>query len=206
MSEKPVDKANPPETASGYQKQNFVEIGNQVGFDPKRMGKLWQALSSFLHVSLPESKSDKVETYGEIRKISNKIGEALSELKNLQNGTMVSSGIGSQVEFDCYCGRRNKRKEKLLSDGKIFNCVNPSCKERWRAHLNEGSFEFESVTIGVKCESCGDETLFPERWLLEMDRKGIADFDCKCGHKNYVRWQLVQVKPVMPTEMPLSDS
>ena len=38
----------------GDNPERYVEIGTQKGFDPKTIGLLWQAMSSFLHLSRPE--------------------------------------------------------------------------------------------------------------------------------------------------------
>lgn len=33
-----------------FSKYEYVEVGKQVGFDSAKLGKLWNALSSFLHI------------------------------------------------------------------------------------------------------------------------------------------------------------
>jgi hypothetical protein len=199
VAPEPVDTANPPETAEDYQKFEFVEVGKQVGFDPKYIGKLWQALSSFLHVRLPKNKTDYINSYGSDRDMRMKIEASLAEIKRIQSATLTSVWTQANISFQCNCGQANRRPEISLKDGKIVNCINPECIERFRVHVNKGTFEFEPVTIEVECSNCPHKSHFPERAFLELDRKSVVSFTCEaCSYKNHVRWMLAKAEKAKP--------
>lgn len=53
-------------TPEDYDSMNFVPIGTQIGFDPSKLGRLWNALANLaLHIRIPTSKDDSVSQYGE---------------------------------------------------------------------------------------------------------------------------------------------
>ena len=63
MSKAPVKEGDRREDLAEHE---YIEIGRQVGFDPVRLGKLWNALGNFLHVRLPKTKSDNMTFYGDV--------------------------------------------------------------------------------------------------------------------------------------------
>jgi hypothetical protein len=195
MSTVPVDSGADMD-AEAFSKVEYIEVGRQVGFDPKQIGRLWNALSSFLHVRLPRAKMDELTTYVATESIKAKVVEALSELNRLKEGTLVSSGIGQEVTFKCRCGSLNKRRASLLKDRSILSCINPKCEERYRTHaLEGGEFEFERVCIEVKCRSCGDIGYFPEAPMIKVGLNRMITYDCEmCGEKNALRWALQQAQ------------
>src|SRR5262249_11061570 len=66
ISSEPVQEQPSPQLVADDSKDvKWVKIGTQAGFNPKEMGKLWQALSNLaLHVRLPETKEDIIPDYG----------------------------------------------------------------------------------------------------------------------------------------------
>ncbi|MBD1548530.1 hypothetical protein [Roseibium aggregatum] len=180
-------------TQEDYEAMEFVPVGSQVGFDPKKMGKLWNAISSFLHVKVPKLKSDKVTEYGDPAALEKKIDEVLVELERLSQGTLIGSGFGKTVRFDCICGTENKRRSSLLKEGQTINCISPDCIERWVVEFDGEDIEFVRKKINVPCRSCSVETAFPEKAMLDLGLNRQARFICQeCGETNHVMWRLNQ--------------
>lgn len=123
---------------SDFEKFEYVEVGRQAGFDANRLGRIWNGLGNFLHVRVPKSSKAELTTFGKIEDIQRKVEEALEMLKELERGTMVSSGVGEIVHFDCGCGSTNRRRAGLLRHGQIVSCINPECVERWTVSIEGG--------------------------------------------------------------------
>lgn len=179
---------------------DYVEIGTVVGFDPKRIERMWNALAKLaLHVRLPEHKDDHIPDYGDKTKVHAKVTEVVAELERLAKGSMTFSGvpIGGDVTFECTCGENNRRRAALLKDGQHVYCMNPECKEMWQVVKQEdGGTGFEADRVTIDCEQCKAPNHMPRRFFLELKTDQIANFLCRaCDHKNYVQWRLMQVTP-----------
>lgn len=203
ISTEPVDSDADP-SAADFQRFDYVEVGRQVGFDPKYIGKLWNAISSFLHVRLPSLKSDTLDRYGNSGALKAKVEEGLKELRRLQKGTLISSGFGEEVSFNCRCGSKTRRRAALLKDKSVVTCINPECDETYRAHeTSDGSFEFERLCVEVKCRGCGDIGYFPEKQLIQIGLNRAATYDCSaCGERNALRWSLQQAELIPAPSTP----
>lgn len=130
-------------TREDYEKLEFVPVGTQSGFNPKKIGSLWNALSRLaLHVQVPKSKDDTVSVYGNNDEIRQKIVEALAELNRISNGSLISSGFGPEVHFTCECGHLNKRRQRFLSPGKVLRCINPNCYETYTVEMDGDEYKF----------------------------------------------------------------
>lgn len=114
--------------------QDYVQLGTEIGFDPKRIVKLWNALAKLaLHVRLPEHRNDHIPDYGDATQIRAKVEEVVAELEKLAEGNLSLSGIGETVSFECgVCDEVNKRRVALLRDGQSVNCINPECERAGR--------------------------------------------------------------------------
>jgi len=180
----------------------YVKIGTELGFNSKRIAKMWQALAKLaLHVRLPEHKDDHIPDYGDKAAITAKVGEVVTELERLSKGTMTFSGLGMEVSFVCTCGTKNKRREALLREGKHVYCINPQCDYTWKAVKDEDGFSFESVSVTVNCENqeCRAENLIPWRFITRMKYDEVASFTCHtCQHKNHMKWHLMQARREKP--------
>ncbi len=198
MSRKPAEPGVEPDDA------DFVEIGTEVGFDSKRIAKMWQALANLaLHVRLPKHKADHISDYADKAQIRAKVDEVVVELERLARGTMTFSGvpIGGDVSFVCRCGEKNRRRASLLHHGQSVSCINPDCMASWKATKEGDEFTFESETVDVACSECGKPNLIDRRHVLAMRYDEHASFNCHaCGEKNYMRWQLVQARKVATAE------
>ncbi|WP_076070432.1 hypothetical protein [Sphingomonas montana] len=193
---------SPVEAGVKPEDDEYVPIGTEVGFDAKRIAKMWNALAKLaLHVRLPEHKDDHIADYGDKAKTRAKVEEVVAELERLAKGTMTFSGMGEQVLFVCSCGEKNKRRAGLLRDGRHVHCINPECKITWKATKDADGFTFELVTISVDCEACNVTNHMPWRYFLDMKHDEVGSFSCHtCRHKNYVQWRLTQVRPATNDE------
>ena len=177
---------------------DFVEVGIQIGFDPKYIGKLWSALSGLaLHAKLPEHREDAIDSYGDTEKIRAKIVEVVSELERLSKTTLTMSGIGEEVSFACACGEKNKRRAGLLKQGQSVYCINPNCDHSYTVEKSDEGFNFEPEIISVDCNNCGMTNAAPRRTLQKMKTDQHISFSChKCKEINVVQWRLCQVAPL----------
>lgn len=139
ISKEPTPENEPPTSQADYEAVDYVPIGTQVGFDPKKLGSLWHALSGVaLHTHAPTTTSATISHYGDPDKIRAKVTEALEEIRRIGTGTLLCSGIGEEVSFECSCGTKNKRRLGLLQDGQTVSCISQECAE---------SFEFQKNGI-----------------------------------------------------------
>jgi len=192
MSKQPSEGSPPgPDT-------EWVHLGTEMGFDAKKVAKLWNALSKLaLHAKLPRAKDDEVPDYGDKDAIHRKVEETLGVLEHVAKGTMSFSGIGETVHFTCpVCGEQNKRRAKLLKEDQRVFCFNPDCKASWKVHKDGQDISFEGETCDFKCHGCGKEMQVPWRFFHDMKFGQRATITCNaCDHRNYVEWRLTQVAP-----------
>lgn len=190
MSTKPVSEDNVPED------REYAEIGTQVGFDPAKIGRLWQALSGLaLHVKLPMHRTEHIPAYGDPQKTRAKVLEVLAELRRLAKGTLVTSGVGMEVKFDCVCGEENKRRAGLLKEGDSVFCINPRCDESYTISFEGEDTLFEREMAQFDCASCKAPQALPRRWLNRLPIDHAANLICHaCGYSNHVQWVLAAKK------------
>ena len=181
--------------------EEFVEIGTQIGFDAKKVGELWNALSGLaLHANVPKAKDVNIPDYGDRAKIRSKVEEALFELERLAKGTMTFSGLGETVSFDCtVCNSKNKRRASLLREGQRIFCIAPDCLASFTVRIEGSTISFEGETCDFPCQSCGQIGVFPWRFFNEKLKFGEkVRFNCRdCDHENYIEWRLCQVAPLI---------
>lgn len=188
--------------------EDFVQLGTEIGFNAKRIEKMWNALAKLaLHVRLPEHREDHISNYGDKKQIRAKVDEVIEELERLAKSTMAFSGIGEEISFACTCGEKNRRRASLLKDGQHVLCINPDCKITWKAVSDGDSFGFESVTVPVRCQECRKANYIPWRYFIEMKPDNVGSFSCHvCQHKNFVQWRLMQVRPSTKRARKIKDS
>ena len=174
LSKKPNRKGLEPED------DDFVKIGTEVGFDAKKIAKMWQALARLaLHVRLPEHKEDQIPDYGDKVAIRQKVEQVVEELKRLERTTMTFSGIGREVKFDCDCGTLNKRRADLLTAGQSVYCINPECLASWKVEKNGDDFWFAPEELLVDCIHCAHKNHFQLRKVMNMEKNTIGKFSMR---------------------------
>lgn len=177
--------------------EEYVKLGTEIGFNPKLIGKLWNALAKLaLHVRLPNSRDDAIPSYGDKIKIRRKVEEVVAELESLSRTTMTFSGIGQEVSFECDCGAKNRRRASLLREGQVVSCINPNCNGSWSVRIEGENIGFQARLAHIRCELCTTCNHIAWRSISTLKHDQVGSFDCtNCAHKNYFRWQLQQVRP-----------
>ncbi|EQB03653.1 hypothetical protein ACFFV8_16540 [Sphingobium indicum] len=193
---------NPARPGEKPEEQEYVEIGTEVGFDPRIIEKLWNALAKIaLHVRLPEHKEDHIPPYGDKEQIRAKVEEVSRELERLSKTTMTFSGIGEEVSFVCECGEKNKRRASLLHQGQQVSCINPNCQHTYIVKIVGQDVGFEADVFSVICHECDTVVHIPRRGLMTLKYDQFGSCFCpNCNQKNFFQWRLLQVRPRMEGE------
>lgn len=188
-------------TKEDYEAMDFVPVGTQIGFDPKRLGKLWNALSNVaLHASVPKGKDDPLPQYGDKQKITPKVIDALEEFKRISEGTLISSGMlstGGNVTFECECGAENKRRDGFLRSGQIISCINPTCRESYDFERRGDESWFSRRTFVVSCNKCSQTQKIPKKMIEKLKTNEHIFFDCAgkgCEEKILIQWRPMQAQ------------
>lgn len=171
---------------------DYIEVGTQAGFDAKKMGVLWNALANLaLHVQVPTSAADLMPAYGDSGKIGGKVAETLAELRKLAKGTMLSSGVGTEVSFLCECGTKNRRRAALIRDKQVVSCINRACSESYEVEHFKDEILFARRTLPITC-NCGAIGSVPLK-LVERLRYGHSIcFTCTCTNTIYIELRPMQ--------------
>jgi len=199
ISKEPVPENCALPTLEDYQAMEFLPIGTQIGFNPNRLGRLWNALANLaLHITLPTSKDHDVARYGDTEKIRAKVIESLDEIKRIGAGTLMSSGMGEEISFNCFCGAKNKRRHGLLKDGQVISCISPSCDETYGYVASDMSFERR--VFEITCRSCGKQRDVPKKMIERLRTDQHIHFDCEgCSEKIYIAWRPMQAQVSKPS-------
>lgn len=190
----PLPEGSPPPSREDYEEMEWLPVGTQVGFAPNKLGKLWHGLAKLaLHIEIPTSKDTTVDQYGNIQAIALKVRQALTEIKQISKGTLMSTGWGDEVSFECSCGAKNKRRRALLKDGQTINCLNPDCDESYDYVKSEGSFGRR--TFEIACRACGASQEVPKRIVEKLRTDQHILLDCKgCSDTICVSWRPMQAQ------------
>lgn len=203
LSIKPISDNKP---IPGDRSEGWTTVGSQAGFDPKRIGQLWQAMGSFLHTELPQSRDHSISHYRQADKVRSKVQEVLQELDRISKGTITGYIVPEIVSFKCDdCGKENRRSKQALKHNEIVNCIKEGCKEQYRVEKSGDELSFERLHILVACRNCNKENAFAHRGMAELPKDKIATFTCECGEKNFVRWKLMQAAPLKDKPTSIAD-
>ncbi|WP_036578319.1 hypothetical protein [Brucella anthropi] len=184
ISTAPMPSAVKNPTVEDFAKLDYVPVGNHVGLNSAKLGKLWNALSGLaLHTPLPKCKEDEVSYYGDSAKIREKVLEALHEIKRIYSGSLITSGLGEEVSFDCVCGAKVRRRLGLLSNGKVIFCTEADCKESYIFNADGG---LARRIFHAECRHCSQSTPIHQRLIDGMQRNDTLQFQCQnavCAEK-----------------------
>ncbi|MGJ8529306.1 hypothetical protein [Maritalea sp.] len=199
ISKDPTPKGAQEPTQEEYQAMEYLPIGTHVGFDPKKLGSLWNALAKLaLHIRLPANKSDTVPQYGDKEATKKKVSEALAEIKRIGEGTLISTGIGEEISFECCCGSKNKRRFELLNDGQIVTCINPDCDESYVFFKSD--LTFGQRVLEIACRACDTKRDLPKKKVEKLRTDQKIHFDCEgCGETIYLAWRPMQTQKTATT-------
>jgi len=189
-SKEPIDSDNPPRSASDYEKIEYVEVGTQIGFNIKKIGQLWQALSSVaLHVQVPKNKSDNLSIDGKPEKIKGKVETALKLFREINKGNLLASSPGPEISYRCDgCGEVIKRKLDLVYNGMVASCNTESCNESYLLAVTESGVEFARRVLSLPCDGCESTLEVPERLIEGLRINQSLTAECgACRHKMVIR-------------------
>ncbi len=194
VSTQPVSTSD-VEGRNGLSEMTFHELGAQTALNPIRLGRLWQALSSFLHVRLPNSKDAPLLLQASLETLKPKVMEALDEIRQISSGTLITSGVKHEtVSFDCACGRKNKRSRSSLKMGKVVYCSDPDCDHTWDPVFEGDAVRFEFRMVDVECSVCSSIASFPLGLFEKLGRQKSFKFTCKsCSSPNFIGWRLARM-------------
>jgi hypothetical protein len=187
---------NPPKTAEEFAALEYVEIGQQAGFEIGKMHKLWNGLSNVaLHVSMP-SDSSAVSTYGSAEAINAKLIEAVAEFKKFKKGTLIGGSLSTQWSFQCsVCKTVIRRNADLIKDGQIISCFNPLCDESYEIRKIGDELSCICRQATFHCKVCNQPATFPSRRAEKLSVGDRITLTCeKCDAKTSVGPILVQEK------------
>lgn len=189
VSATPLDPTNPPQTLADYENLEYVEVGTQMGFDVKEIGKLWNSLSgAALHVQAPRSKESDLAVYGDPVKIRAKVEKALDLFGKIAEGNLLTSSPGPEVSYKCDgCGATIKRKADLIYDGMVASCRSEDCKESYILTISESGVEFGRRQISFPCDGCGKTITIPAKLAEGLKKDQLLTAEClECGEKGEI--------------------
>ncbi len=194
ISKEPLPEGSTEPTLEEYKAQEYVPIGTQVGFNPNKLGKLWNGLANLaLHSPIPTNKSTAIPHYGNPDKIRKKVKDTLEEIKKINEGTLMSSGMGKEVSFDCICGSKNKRRLGLLRNGQVVSCINYQCNESFE--YVESGMLFARRSFEITCLKCGKLADIPKKIVEKLRTDQQIHFECEgCGEKIYIKFAPMQAQ------------
>lgn len=169
----------------------FITIGKNKGVNPKELGKHWQKLGSYLHITLPKSKTDQPKKK-DSKNLKNYLESVISYIEDLTS-TSFDSHFSMNVTLQCpKCEKATVRNEKLLKDGQIVQCQSPECSASYITHRNEdGSISFETYLLTIKCPNCDEEASYDANFFVKMKYREACIATCdKCGKKQKIWWRL----------------
>lgn len=193
VSSTPIKDGTEEPSLEEYEAKEYVPVGKHVGFDPKKLGRLWNALSKLaLHVSLPKDKKSTVQLHVNGEKTREKIEETLREIKKISSSTLMMTGTGEEVSFQCICGTKNKRRYRLLKDRHIVSCINSKCNESYE--YEEETTSFARRTLRVTCRECGVNGHVPQKEVSRLRTDQSLCVVCSgCGDHILLQYRLVLV-------------
>lgn len=190
------EKSSEYHQANPNEKIQYFDIGTQVGFSASKMGRLWNAVSNLaLHIPVPKDKHENISKYANLEKTTRKIDECLSEFRRLSETTLIFSGIGPDVSFDCMgCECANKRKMNLLDDGQVVNCINPKCDESYFVRKSGEDINFERRKAQFLC-ACGHSYSKSYNFFGLLKTNETRTVSCpECGLSVTIGWRLHKIE------------
>lgn len=166
----------------------FTPLGSNKGINPKDLGKHWQKLGYFLHMSMPKKKGehplDPLPA-----KLKPVLEKAIAYIEDVTS-TRFDSHFSEKRTFTCgACKQLIVRNAKLLKDGNVIQCQNPSCDASFIAHEEGDRFYVESYLITMPCKGCQQDMNFDANRLLKMPYDQAFVARCgKCKARHQVRW------------------
>lgn len=165
----------------------FTPLGTNKGINPRDMGKHWQRLGHFLHMSMPKKKGDHPQDPQPAMLIPI-LEKTVSYIEDATS-TKFDSHFSTKVNFTCgTCKQLIVRNAMLLKEGDVVQCQNTACDLSYIAHKDEERFSFEPYLFRLQCKSCDEEMSFDANRVLKMSHDRRFVVRCQCGARHQVQW------------------
>lgn len=195
MSKYPSESSSDCGDIADRDQSDYVEIGHQSGFNPKKLEKLWYSLGGCLHIKIPSSSEDTIEQYGDREKNYQIVSDALSLLKSVSQGNMVGALVPNTVSFVCQCGSKNTRSADRLHNGQIISCINANCVRKFKVSVDEDELIFQALIVTLKCCNCQAKFEIERSKIPDPRKFGTIKFACpQCKEENELGWKLVHFR------------
>jgi DNA-directed RNA polymerase subunit RPC12/RpoP len=173
-----------------------THLGSTKAINPKKLGKHWQKLSSYLHLQIPKEISDIIASFPSESVLKPYLEEVIGDLEEITSATMdIHMALG--VQFVCIrCAKTAVRSEHALTEKKVVVCS--GCGMRYITHRTAEGFSFEPYRTGFRCVDCGRKTYFDADVLFTTEPGKLASVKCEhCGKKYEAYWGPT-VRPALP--------
>jgi hypothetical protein len=165
----------------------WVHLGEQKEVNVRALNSLYQALSSFLHVSVPRKK-DRVTTSFEAEAARQKVDDALKFLREFCDETALLPLPFEKYKFPCSCGYINQRSAIWLREGRVFSCGRSDCNESYEVKISDVGFYAERRRFLLKCHRCKEDISIPVAAI--PNRVANYCFSCMhCDAQHELSWQ-----------------
>ena len=165
----------------------FTPVGVSKGVHPKKIGKYWHKLGSFLHMSMPSKKGERPKVPD-----ASKLCEFLQEVAGYVDeitSTGFDAHFSEKVTLTCSaCNQLTVRNSKLLKEYDIVQCQNPACRSSYKTSKDGEQFIFEHYTIDLPCKRCDETMRIVANELLDLPYNHAAVVLCECNARHQVCW------------------
>jgi DNA replicative helicase MCM subunit Mcm2 (Cdc46/Mcm family) len=145
----------------------FVTVGQTKGVSPRKIGKYWQKLGSFLHIQMPKKKG-QISSNPDVAALRTHLEEVIEYVEEVTS-TGFDAYFSQNVTFTCgKCDRRIVRNSELLKEQDVIHCQNPECTASYITHIKGGEFTFKPYELPFECKSCHETTWIEANPFLQM--------------------------------------
>ena len=165
----------------------FTLVGVSKGVHPKKIGKYWHKLGSFLHMGMPSKKGERPKE-PDATKLVGFLGEVIAYVEEITN-TRFDAHFSEKVTLNCSaCQQLTVRNRKLLKEHDIVQCQNSRCKSSYKTAKDGEQFIFEHYTIDMRCKHCDETMRFAANELLDLPYDHAVVVRCECDARHQVSW------------------
>lgn len=168
----------------------FSTLGKVKGISPRKLGKHWHKISSYLHVQKPKKKGDKpvAPDTATLKRYLKKVINYIDEITK----TGFDAYFSSDVTFECgKCDQKIVRNPKLLKPESVVQCQNPNCDASHITKIENGKFIFELYRLPIDCQNCGEREYFEANFFLKMKTSKSTILQCnKCDTRYVASWSI----------------
>lgn len=171
--------------------RKFVPIAEIKGVNPKKLGKHWQKLGSYLHIQMPKSKNAVIKKH-DATNLKDYLAKVIEYLEQF-NKSSADFHLSRNITVECSaCNQKIIRNITLLKDRDIVYCQNPECSATYQIHKQEkDGFRFQPYICEHKCHNCEHVMVFEVGPLLKLKYEQHKTVACaKCKTEYVIHWKL----------------